>query len=140
MKENLIAALAMLEGIAHVVPPGAAAEIQFKNALVALQKEIDAPAPLPETIVQTQVATDTMAGLVSTKINDVLAGVLARMTAVEAAAASVVTIAQSNSDKLDGMESVLGQVIADVDLLQADAQTIKQQTAPAPAPEPAPAA
>lgn len=110
MKDRIKAALELLRDMETDVRPGGMGEVKFKQALVTLQAAMDMPEPEPERIVETTVATDEMAAAVGAKINDVLTGLLTRLGNVESATASILNIGQGTSDKLDGMEDVLGMI------------------------------
>lgn len=127
MKTRILAALALLESAAFDVRPGGRGEIDFKQALVELQAAVDMPEPEAKTIEVKEVATDVLAAAVAAKLGEQLAGsgeavqghlndlfgnVATRLANVEAATASILTVTQASSDKLDGMEDTLGAFVA----------------------------
>lgn len=121
MKERLLSAIALLEGLlaSNQIPVGGQAEIQFKQAIQEIQGAIDAPAPEPVTIVQTEVATGVMADQIAVKMTDVLIGMKDVMTGfgqrlqgIETATIGLLDPIKASNDKLDGMEDVLAAFVA----------------------------
>lgn len=107
--KSILDKLQSLEDNYQIRDPGM---VNFRQAKNEVQALIDTPVPAPEKVIVTEIATGTVADQVAAKINDTLAGLAQRMTAVEAATVNLLTPVQAANDKLDGMEDTLGAFIA----------------------------
>lgn len=83
MKERIKAVIATLQGVASDVRPGSSGEVAFQQALIELIKIEEVPAPEPERIVETIVATETLALGVVAKIHALFTPIVDRLNAID---------------------------------------------------------
>lgn len=111
MKDRIIAAIALLAGVASDVRPGGQSEIQFKQALIELQGAVDTPEP--EKMIQ---AAETLSNLLAEHIGelfgDAVRGVHEKLDGM--------------SDKLDGLEDHMAA------FMEVHVDAPEQEPAPAP--------
>lgn len=83
MKERIKEVIATLQGVESDVRPGSSGEVAFRQALIELIKIEEAPAPEPERIIETIVATEALALGVVDKIHALFTPIVDRLNAID---------------------------------------------------------
>jgi hypothetical protein len=111
MKAQLTAALELLNGMAYDVRPGGRSEIDFKQALVEIQRAIDEPEPAPKTVTESVVVTSEIAEQVGAQMQSMFAGLASRLVSIENATIGLLTDVTNASGKIDGITNTLSVIV-----------------------------